>query len=432
MLSGHLQEKSGKYYAVLNCKHHDGKRFPKWVSTDLPAKKGYKRSAENILDEFKRSYSIYGELLASSEMDSGSPMVAENGTDAQDETTQPEDNSVLFADYMMSWLSDMETEVDPSTYSGYIYCVEEVIVPYFKKLGVRLHELTSKDIKDFYRYERKGDAEANKRAKKGSTVVHYHINIHKALEDAITNGLLQMNAARKMRPATEKFVGGFYLIDEAMELLRVAEGTRLELAVIFGLFYGLRRSEIVGLKWQNFDLVHDTFTIAHTITPIKRKGKKTVLHAKDKAKNQSSMRSLPLVPYVKDKLLVLKEQQKEDRLAFGECYNSKFQSYVYLNEIGELMKPGYISAMFPKLLAKNGLRHIRFHDTRHSCASLLLKNGVSMKDIQAWLGHSDYGTTANLYAHLDVEVSKIHSAQVLSAGLFGNNDVNNEESTTQR
>ena len=426
MLSGHLQEKGGKYYAVLNCKHRDGKRFPKWVSTDLPAKKGYKRSAEGMLDDFKRSYSIHGELLMDSEASPEVFIAADNHVD-QVEVSQPEDCGILFADYMLSWLSDMETEVDPGTYSGYVYCVEEVIVPYFRKTGVRLHELTSKDIKDFYRYERKGDAESNKKSKKGSTVVHYHINIHKALEEAVANELVHRNAAHKMRPSTEKFIGGFYLADEAMELIKVAEGTKLELAVLFGLFYGLRRSEIVGLKWQNFDLVHDTFTIAHTVTPIKRKGKKTENYAKDKTKNQSSLRSLPLVPFVKEKLLALREQQKEDRLVFGECYVTKYQAYVYLNEIGELMRPDYISGMFPKLLAKNGLRHIRFHDTRHSCASLLLKNGVSMKEIQAWLGHSDYGTTANLYAHLDVETSKIHSAQRLSAGLFGGSNAQTEK-----
>jgi len=81
--------------------------------------------------------------------------------------------------------------------------------------------------------------------------------------------------------------------------------------------------------------------------------------------------------------------------------------------------PDYISSTFKKFLEKNGLRHIRFHDTRHSCASLLLRNGVSMKEIHAWLGHSDYGTTANLYAHLDMEESMLVSAQRLSNGLFG-------------
>jgi len=134
---------------------------------------------------------------------------------------------------------------------------------------------------------------------------------------------------------------------------------------------------------------------------------------------------------VKEKLLTLKEQQKENRLACGNCYVTKYQSYIYLDEIGERIRPDYISGVFPDLLKKNGLRHIRFHDTRHSCASLLLKNGVSMKEIQAWLGHSDYGTTANLYAHLDVEMSKIQSAQKLSAGLFGSSVEKNKELPAQ-
>jgi len=423
MLSGHLQEKGGKYYAVLNCKHHDGKRFPKWVSTELPVKKGNKRPAERMLEELKRSYSIYGELLETSE----TPLAGEDISPADvqavalNEPLEKEDTEVLFADYMLSWLSDIETEVDLVTFAGYCDSVERVIVPYFREKGVRLHELTSRDLKDFYKQERKGDTEASKKGKKGTTVVRYHANIHKALEEAVANGLVLRNVAHKMRPGTDKFVGSFYLADEAMELIQAAEGTKLELAVLFGVFYGLRRSEIVGLKWQNFDLVNDIFTIAHTVTTYRYKGK-TVRHAKDKTKNQSSMRSLPLVPLVKEKLMAIKERQKEDRLAFGEYYESQYQSYVYVDEIGRLIRPDYISGYFPKLLKKNGLRHIRFHDTRHSCASLLLKNGVSMKEIQAWLGHSDYGTTANLYAHLDVETSKIHSAQRLSAGLFGSSD----------
>ena len=144
---------------------------------------------------------------------------------------------------------------------------------------------------------------------------------------------------------------------------------------------------------------------------------KKVRYAKDKTKNQSSLRSLPLIPLFQEKLLALREKQKEDRKVCGNSYNSKYQDYVYVGDIGDLIDPEYISRAFPKLLKKHGLRHIRFHDTRHSCASLLLKNGVSMKEIQAWLGHSNYSTTANLYAHLDVESSKIYSAERLSKGL---------------
>jgi integrase len=86
--------------------------------------------------------------------------------------------------------------------------------------------------------------------------------------------------------------------------------------------------------------------------------------------------------------------------------------------MGTLISPNYISGTFPKLLEKNGLRKIRFHDLRHSCASLLLANNVPMKQIQEWLGHSDFSTTANIYAHLDYN-SKIASADAMLTGLKG-------------
>ena len=88
-----------------------------------------------------------------------------------------------------------------------------------------------------------------------------------------------------------------------------------------------------------------------------------------------------------------------------------------MDELGELMKPAYITGEFPKLLERNGLRRIRYHDLRHSCASLLLANGVPMKQIQEWLGHSDFSTTANVYAHLDYS-SKISSAQAMEKGMM--------------
>ena len=139
---------------------------------------------------------------------------------------------------------------------------------------------------------------------------------------------------------------------------------------IFGFFYGLRRSEIVGLKWQNFDLVNNTFTVAHTVTTYSRKGEPTVVYAKDKTKNASSLRTLPLIPLFQKKMKELRQQQKEAQRLFGNCYSRKYLGYIYVNEIGELIKPDYISEAFSNLLEKNGLRHIRFHDTRHSCASL--------------------------------------------------------------
>lgn len=93
-----------------------------------------------------------------------------------------------------------------------------------------------------------------------------------------------------------------------------------------------------------------------------------------------------------------------------------YLDYVCVNEIGERLKPNYLSGGFKRILERNDLRVIRFHDLRHSCASLLRANGVPMKQIQEWLGHSDFSTTANIYAHLD-DHSKLSSAEAMLTGL---------------
>ena len=90
---------------------------------------------------------------------------------------------------------------------------------------------------------------------------------------------------------------------------------------------------------------------------------------------------------------------------FKGAYSKKWLDYIMVDELGELILPNYITGAFNYMVEKKGLKDVRFHDLRHTCASLLLNhgkhNGVSMKDIQVWLGHSDYATTANIYSHVD-------------------------------
>lgn len=111
-----------------------------------------------------------------------------------------------------------------------------------------------------------------------------------------------------------------------------------------------------------------------------------------------------------------KAQQESNRKLCGRSYSKEFLDYICVNELGVRIRPNYVTTAFPKLLEEHGLRKIRFHDLRHSCASLLLANNVPMKQIQDWLGHSDFATTANIYAHLDFN-SKLVSAQAMVDGL---------------
>ena len=129
-------------------------------------------------------------------------------------------------------------------------------------------------------------------------------------------------------------------------------------------------------------------------------------------KTKSSYRTLPLVGPFEELLLRIKAEQAENRRLCGNSYCNDYLDYIYVNEIGQLIRPGYLTSHLSLLLKKHNMRHIRFHDLRHSCATLLLANGVELKDIQTWLGHSTIGTTANIYIHQEFS-SKIASANAI-------------------
>lgn len=381
MVAGHLREKSGYYYAVLNYTDSLGKRKTKWISTGLTVK-GNKKRAEAILMDARRNFNP--------------------------EEPKVMNGDILFADYMEKWLDIIKSSVAVPTFASYSTTVKKIVAPYFREKEVTLKNLTAKDIQEFYLSELERVSP--------SSVIHYHANIHKALKYAVKIDLIDVNPADKVeRPKKDRYVGSFYDADEVNALFEAAKGSKLELPILFGAFYGLRRSEAIGLKWDAIDFDQNTITIRHTVTSCDLDGKR-VLVASDTTKTKSSMRTLPLVPFMRERLLALKEEQKENRRLCGRSYIKDYLEYVCVNEIGDLIKPHYVTESFPKLLKANGLRHIRYHDLRHSCASLLLANGVPMKQIQEWLGHSDFSTTANIYAHLEYS-SKLTSADAMLNGL---------------
>lgn len=379
MVAGHLSEKNGNYYAVLSYTDAFGKRRTKWVNTGLPVR-GNKKKAEAFLMEERKKF----------------------------QTAEPVTGGVLFADYIEQWLEVAKPTIAVATYASYCSMVKRVIAPYFWERRITLQGLTPKDIQDFYLEKLKTVS--------ASSVIHYHANIHRALKHAVKLDLIPTNPADKVdRPKKDRFIGNFYDAEEVNKLFEVSKGTKLEFPILFGAFYGLRRSEALGLKWDAIDFENDSITIRHTVTSVTLDGK-VQLVAADTTKTKSSLRTLPLVPFVKERLLVLKKEQENNRRLCGRSYHKQFAGYVCINEMGDLIKPHYVTEQFPKLLDANGLRRIRFHDLRHSCASRMLANGVPMKQIQDWLGHSDFSTTANIYAHLDYS-TKLSSADAMLSGL---------------
>ena len=385
MVAGHLQEKNGVYYVVLSYRDAAGKRVQPWFSTGLPVK-GNKKKAEKRLLEMRQSF------VPPQEKESCDGLSTE----------------MLFADYMEMWLEIMRGSVAQTTYSSYTMMVKKKIAPYFRKTGITLGGLEPRHIQSFYLHELKTLAP--------NSVIHEHANIHKALKYAVQMDLIPYNPADKVeRPKKQKYVASYYTAKELEELFEATKTHRLSLVIQMAAFYGLRRSEIIGLKWTAFDFERNTLTVRHIVTAAEVDGKLTLIQA-DRAKTASSLRSLPLVGDFRERFLKLREQQAINRKICGNSYNTEFSDYVFVDAMGNLIKPNYVTGTFDTLLKKYGLRKIRFHDLRHSCASLLLASGVSMKEIQEWLGHSDIGTTSNIYAHLDFN-SKVSSANALNNAL---------------
>jgi len=141
-------------------------------------------------------------------------------------------------------------------------------------------------------------------------------------------------------------------------------------------------------------------------------GKREII-AGNTVKTKSSYRTLPIVPAIPTKLMAIQVEPEENRKLCGKSYNKTDVGYIYTDILGNRIKPNYLTCAFPEFMTKNGFNRLRFHDLRHSCASLLLANGVSLKEIQDWLGHSDFAITANIYAHLEFD-SKLKSAEKMT------------------
>ena len=295
--------------------------------------------------------------------------------------------------------------MEKTTFSSYTQMVKGKIAPYFRNTGLTLDGIQAKHIQSFYLHELKTVSPG--------TVIHYHANIHKALKYAVRIDLITSNPVDKVdRPKPQAFMASYYSAEEMEKLFEAAQGHKLELIIQLAAFYGLRRAEVMGLRWEAIDFEAKTLTIRHIVTSTRIDGKKILVEA-DRAKTKSSLRTLPLVDPIAERLKAVKEQQEYNQKICGNCYNQEYLGYVFVDAMGNLIQPDSVTTGFPQLLKENGLRRIRFHDLRHSCASLLLKEGVPMKQIQEWLGHSDISTTANIYAHLDSQ-SKNLSARTMA------------------
>lgn len=374
-LRANIIEKRGTLQVVITYKDITGNRKQRWRDTKLK-KKGNKKRAEKIKDEFLEE--IEKELIKE-EADS---------LDIFNTSTK----DMTFYDYLEDYLNVVKVNVSYNTYIGYKKYVKNRINHFFAKSNILLKDLKPFHLQKFYQSMLDDGLKAN-------SVIHYHAYIRKALQDAVISELVPFNVAdRVKKPRRQQFIQQTYNSEEVLRLLEVTKTEKLHLVILMTVFYGLRRSEVLGLKWDAIDFVHKKLSIRHVV--LENSETKSEVLKENKTKTNSSYRTLPLVEEIEKALLKQAEWQQNNRNLFGSEYEMEDSDYIFTMENGLLMRPNYVSQRFARIIRRNKLKHIRFHDLRHSNASIMLDNGRNMKEIQEWLGHESYTTTANLYTHL--------------------------------
>ena len=325
MVAGHMTKKNGYWYLILMVRDETGRLKQKWISTHLRVE-GNKKKAEAMLLAARREYTDFAEI-------------------------QKRSSDVLVSHYLTTWVKSCRGKVSFGTYEEYQNCINNRIAPYFKERNILLLDLKPADILDYYN-------SLYAKGLTGNTVLHYHVLLRKALKEASMRGFIQNDPTDFIpRPKKEQSAADCYSPEECRKLLNALHDDPLELPITLAVLYGLRRSEVLGLRWGAIDYERATITISHSVTSTAVNGKRQLI-AKDKLKRKSSFRTLPLMPQVAAMLQNAAIQRYGTQPPPNE-------EYICVNGTGQLFTPDYLSEHFKTILAKNNLRRIRFHDLRH-------------------------------------------------------------------
>jgi len=371
-MTGTLQTKKLKdgeyFYVVLNL-YENGKRRPKWIPTGLRTK-GNKKRAEQMLRDVLREYE-------------------------QQEAAADCRCGMRFSDWVRQWLDEREKRLDPVTWQGYDLTAKGHILPYFDEQGTTLAEVTRPLLQAYIDQKHENGRLDGKGGLSPKSLRHIRNVLNLALKAAMYQGLIVANPCDGLiLPQRVRYEYEYFSVDELNRMFDALQAEPFYPLFRVTAVYGLRLSELMGLQWDSVDFAANSLTIKHTVVKMKT----SVL--KDKTKTKSSYRTFPLLPDVRELLLEAKEREQEYRRMFGREYVEN--PYIFKWEDGRLLAPDYVSRSFSKLLKKHGLKHIRFHDLRHSCASLLIALGYTPKQIQEWLGHANISITMDVYGHMDL------------------------------
>ena len=290
--------------------------------------------------------------------------------------------SVLkLGDWLDQWMLLYQSNLSPSTATGYRYQIEKRIKPYLGRAPLK--SLHTNQIQAWIN-------DLTQQGLSGKTIKNTFLNLSAALDKAEALQMIVRNPCKQVvLPAVKKYNAQVYTVTEVQNILKLAQGTDLYFLLVIEFYLGLRKGEVAELKWEDVDFENE---VVHITRNRVETDKGIIVKS---TKSEAGIRDIPLSSKV------LAEFKSQYAAYLGKVGKNGFvnSGYVICKSNGEPFVPSSIPQRWERFCEQHELRKIRFHDLRHTCATLMIANGVQAKTVQAWLGHSDIQVTLNTYAH---------------------------------
>lgn len=311
-------------------------------------------------------------------------------------TVSTKGKGITVDEWMVQYLDEYKrNEVKETTYWSYMELYEKHI----KKSDIGLSELqslTSQQLQKFYNDKKEQDYNPK-------TIKHMYVLINSALDKAMQIKLLNENVNRQtVIPKKEEYTAKVLSAEEVKKILVNAKEDKLYPIIALEIYTGLRKGEIMALKWENISFdqeeLHVEGNLCRVVKEINEDGSKCYEYKIMEPKTAKSKRVVPLLPGAIEALKMQQAMQAQDREMYSEIYND--QGLVFARCDGTFLSQRAFMDKYHAFLKRYGVSDVRFHDLRHTFATLLLEAGEEPKAIQELLGHSTYSTTMDIYAHV--------------------------------
>lgn len=362
-MRGHIRKRGAGYQIVVELgKDENGKRKQKAIGGFKKQKEAEKALAELIAKIEKGDYYEHKELLLS--------------------------------DYLNQWYNDYaKHNVSEVTLVFYKDIIDRILIPYIGK--IQIAKLKPLQIQSFLSKILEGDISS-------TTARHYYNVLNIALNQAVKWQIIDVNPCNAVEPPKKEKrkldVLTPFEVEKLLEYTKTCEFSVMYVPITLAIMAGLRRGEILGLEWSNFDSEKGLLRITNNMVKVGSEVKMTT------PKTDKSVRTVALLPSTVELLKQHRIKQIENRLLLGDDYIKN--NFVCTWPNGKTIRPDYITHTLKKLLKKCDLPDIRFHDLRHTHATLLLLQGVNPKIVSERLGHSKVDITLDTYSHVLPEMQK--------------------------